>query len=137
MEGGLGCGYSEACDAGQQCVGVDGLGEHGEIVGGAAGVVFEVDDVDVAGEEEDLAVGSRLFDGDGEIDAGHSGHEDVGDEVVGGDDLRDGERVFCVVGGGGCVVLFAEDCDESVCDEGFVVDYEDYWEGRALRGWEF
>ena len=113
---------------------MDGFGEHGEVVGGAAGIVLEMDGIRVAGEEEDLAVGGRFFDGDGEVDAAHFRHEDVGDEEVGGNDLRDGERVFCVVGGGCCVVLFAEDRDECVCDDGFVV-YDEYdREGRRCQG---
>lgn len=112
---------------------MEGFAEQGEVVGGAAGIVLEVDGVGMAGEEKDLAVGDELFDGDCEIDAAHSVHEDVCDEVVGGDDLRDGERFFRVVCGDGDVVLFAEDRDEGVGDEWLVVDDQDYGPVRGSR----
>src|SRR5271170_3716396 len=79
------------CDSLEEVGGVDGLGESGEVVAGVAGFFKEVDGRGLSREEEHLALRELAGQGDGEIDAAHSGHDDVGDEELGSDPEGEGE----------------------------------------------
>jgi len=111
---------------------VDGLGESGEVVAGAARFFKEVDGGGLAGEEEDLALREFAGQCDGEIDATHSGHDDVGDEELGSDVEGEGERTGAIVGCVGVEAALRENDGEGVGDDSFVVDDEN--DGAGLEG---
>ena len=85
---GLG-GVERGAHRAQQVVAVEGLRqERGRRVirSGDRGVAG------VAGDEDDGEAGAALARGDGQLDAGHPGHHDVGDEHVGGVEPLQGDR---------------------------------------------
>ena len=104
---------------------MDGFGERGEVVAHGACSFEEIDGGCLTGEEQDLAHWEGLGDGDGEIDAAHPRHHDVGDEEVGGGLIRENESARSVVSGHGGEAAFGDDDGESVRNDFFVVDYED------------
>ena len=111
---------------------MDGLGESGEVVAGVAGFFKEVDGRGLSREEEHLALRELAGQGDGEIDAAHSGHDDVGDEELGSDPEGEGEGTGAIVGCVGFETALRENDGEGVGDDPFVVDDENY--GTGLEG---
>lgn len=110
-----------------------GFGEQGEVESGLVGL----DQVHVGGmprEEEDLAVGDGVDQRYGELDAVHTGHGDVGDEQLRGDDRGQLEGAEGIVGRHRREAAAAEHGGEGVGDDVFVVDDKD--DGTVLLGEE-
>jgi len=118
-------------ELGQQVGGVHGFGENLELVAQGAGLLEEIRGGGLSGEEENLAVGHLGAGRDGGLDAGHSGHDDVGDEHVGLEAVEALDGLLATVDGAGFEAGLVENDGESVGDHLFIVGDEYAWLGRC------
>ncbi len=125
-----GGGLRLAAEFGEEVGGVDWFGEDLELVALGAGFFEEVGGGGLAGEEKNLAVGAPGAGGDGGFDAGHAGHDDVGDEHVGFKGIERFDGFFAAVDGARLEARLIEDDGEGVGDHLLIVGDED---ARLLR----
>ncbi len=88
----------------------------------------------LAGEEQNLAAGQLVAGGDGSFDAGHSGHDDVGDEHVGSKGVERFDGLLAAIDGARLKASLIEDDSEGVGDDLLVVGDEDAGFGRSGGG---
>ena len=79
----------------------------------------------LAAEEDDAGFGKELLDGDGRFYAVDVGHEDVGEDELGGEAAGGVDGFPATVGCLGDEAAAVEDLNDGVGDEGFVVYDED------------
>ena len=107
----------------QKKIRMDGLGQQRELMYGAAGICIELIVVRVAREENGLTVGIQVLHVEGQVDAVHARHKDIGDEKLRHDEIRYSEGLITVVGDSGTKSALIQDRRQCVGDEGFVVDH--------------
>jgi len=108
----------------QEVGGVDGLGEDFELVAALAGFFEQVGGGCLAGEQQNFAVGQLRLSCDGGLDAGHSSHDDIGDEHVGLEGIEGFDGFLAAVDGTCLKAGLVENDGERVGDYLFVVGYE-------------
>ena len=116
-------------DAPQHVGGVDGLGQGGEVMAVVTRSFEEIDGGGLTGEQEDLALWNGFGDDDCQLDARHSGHDDVRDQEVRLDFASELQCTLSIVGGQGGEAAFRKDDGERIRYDSLVVDDEN---DRAL-----
>lgn len=105
--------------------GLTGLGEDGHgLAGGLTALVRAADAAVGSGEDEDAAAGEIALEAGDELEAVLSGHVDVADDELGGEDAGTGEALIGGSGGTDIEAAFGEDEIECIGDEGFVIHYK-------------
>jgi len=119
-------------DAGEEFVVAEGLGD---VVVGASVEGFDLGALVVADGEYEDGGGGGGADGAADVDAGHGGHHEVGDDEVRRPFAVEQEAFFGVVCGADAVSLRSERGAEDASDLGFIVDNQDSaGHGICLQG---
>ena len=111
---------------------MDGLGENLKLVSLGAGFLQQICGRGLAGEEENFAVGHLGAGGNGSFDAGHAGHDDVGDEHVGLEAFERLDGLFAAVDGARFKAGLVQDDGQRVGDDLLVVGDEHPGLGRCF-----
>jgi len=118
-----GAAFGEAVDAEEEVLGGEGFGDvvvGAELHGGDGG-----GDGGVAGHEEDIDAGFAGIDLEEEVETGHGGQDEVGEDDVDVGGAQFGEGLFGGGGGEGAIAIALEESSADGADAGIVVDDED------------
>ena len=105
--------------------GVDGLGKDHGLVALTSRLFDELYGSGMPGNEQYLTLRMVLGEPDGQVDAIHPRHHDVGDEDVRLKSRCDGHGFLSVVGDLNDVAVGAENEGEAIDDQAFIVNDED------------
>lgn len=100
---------------------MNGLGQDLELVAFCASFFEQIGSGGLPGEEQDFTVGHLFARLDGSLDAGHSRHDDVGDQHIWLKGVERFDGLFSAKNGSGLKSGLVEDDGQRICDYLFVV----------------
>lgn len=131
IAGALGGAAQMGADAGKEFLDAEGFGD---VVVGAGIEGFDFGVLLIANGENEDGGAAGAADGAAEVDAGHAGHHEVGDDEVGMPFLEETEGLFGVIRGAHVVALGGERGAQDAGDLDFVVYDEDSFRHSSRAG---